>query len=117
MRNTARSPGGGRKTEGAASVHVHTVLVKLADPADLERCRAEMLRMDGAIDGMIDLTVLTNELDGDYAADLALCTRWVDARAYRAYETHPLHLEVRAAVLAMMSGALTIDHTAEDPGG
>ena len=98
-------------------MHVHTVLVKLADPADLERCRSEMLRMDGAIDGMIDLAVLTNELDGDYAADLALRTRWVDTAAYRAYERHPLHLEVRATVLALMSDAMTIDYTVEAPGG
>lgn len=98
-------------------MHVHTVLVKLADPADRDRCRAEMLRMDGAIDGMIDLTVHLNECKGDYAADIALCTRWVDGAAYRAYETHPLHLKVRAAVLSLMSGALTIDYTVGDPGG
>ena len=98
-------------------MHVHTVLVKLADPADRDRCRAEMLRMDGAIDGMIDLTVHVNECEGDYAADIALRTRWVDAAAYHAYETHPLHLEVRAAVLAMTSGAMTIDYTAGAPGG
>jgi len=98
-------------------VHVHLVLVTLADPADRDRCRTEMLRMDGAIDGMVDLTVVVNECDGEYAADLALRTRWEDIEAYRAYERHPLHTEVRAAVLAMMSGAATIDYTIEDPDG
>ena len=98
-------------------MHVHTVLVKLADPADRERCRAEMLRMDGAIDGMIDLVVLTNECGGDYAADVALCTRWVDSEAYRAYQRHPLHLQVRAVVLSLMSDAMTIDYTVGSSGG
>ncbi len=93
------------------------VLVKLADPADRERCRSEMLRMDGAIDGMIDLAVLMNECHGDYAADIALRTRWVDSAAYRAYERHPLHLEVRATVLALMSDAMTIDYTVGARGG
>ena len=74
-----------------------------------------MLRMDGAIPGMIDLTVTLNECGGAYAADLALCTRWVDAEAYRAYEAHPLHREVRSVVLALASDAATIDYTADDP--
>ena len=98
-------------------MHVHTVLVKLADPADRERCRSEMLRMEGAIDGMVDLVVVANECGGDHAADIALRTRWVDTAAYRAYERHPLHVEVRAAVLALTSDALTIDYTTGDPGG
>jgi hypothetical protein len=98
-------------------VHIHLVLVKLADPADRERCRSEMLRMDGAIDGMVDLAVVTNECGGDHAADIALRTRWVDSAAYRAYERHPLHLEVRAVVLSLTAEALTIDYTAGNPGG
>ena len=98
-------------------MHVHTVLVKLADPTDRERCRAEMMRMDGAIAGMIDITVRMNECDGEHAADIALRTRWVDAEAYRAYETHPLHVEVRSAVLALMSDAATIDYTVAEPDG
>ena len=98
-------------------MHVHTVLVRLTDPADRERCRSEMLRMDGAIEGMIDLTVVTNECGGEYAADIALRTRWVNSEAYRAYQRHPLHLEVRASVLALTSDAMTIDHTVGGPDG
>lgn len=98
-------------------MHVHLVLIKLIDPADRERCRTEMLRMDGAIEGMVDLTVLINECDGTYAADIGLRTRWTDTAAYRAYQAHPLHLEVRAVVLSLAADAATIDYTVGDPGG
>lgn len=98
-------------------MHVHTVLVKLADPADRDRCRAEMSRLDGAIPGMIDLALVMNEFDGNNAADIALTTRWADAEAYRAYDEHPLHLEVRSAILPLISNIATIDYTAAEPAG
>ncbi len=98
-------------------MQVRTVLVKLTDPADRERCRAEMVRMDGQIDGMVDMTVRVNEDDGDYAADVSLITRWTDEEAYQGYEEHPLHLDVRGAVLSMAADVLTFDYTAPDEGG
>ena len=98
-------------------MRVRTVLVKLTDPADRERCRAEMMRMDGRIDGMVDMAVRVNEDDGGYAADVSLTTRWADEEAYRGYEEHPLHLEVRAAVLSMAADVTTFDYTAPDDGG
>ena len=67
--------------------------------------------MDGAIPGMIDLTVVLNEGADEYAADIALRTRWEDLEAYRAYRAHPLHLEVRSVVLGLMTDAMTIDYT------
>ena len=97
-------------------MHVRTVLVTLADPADRDRCRAEMLRMDGQIDGMVDMTVRVNEEGGDHAADIMLVTRWADDDAFRAYEDHPLHLDVRGVVLSLASDAATFDHTAPGDG-
>ena len=98
-------------------MHVHTVLLKLADAGDRDRCRAEMLRLDGAIPGMIGLELVLNEFDGANAADIALTTRWADADAYRAYDSHPLHVEVRAAILPLISDISVIDYTVADPAG
>jgi len=93
------------------AMHVHTVLVTLADPETLQQCREVMESMRGRVDGMVDLRVDANELDGSYSADVALTTTWTDVDAYRAYESDPVHLEVRAVVLDLMSAATTIDYT------
>jgi quinol monooxygenase YgiN len=98
-------------------MHVHTVLVTLHDPATAERCRDVMSSMRGKIDGMIDLTVVTNELAGGYSADVALTTTWRDLAAYEAYTTDPVHLEVRAVVLDLMASAATIDYTLDEAVG
>lgn len=95
-------------------MHVHTVLVKLHDPATLEQCRNLMESMRGRIDDMIDLTVTANELPGAYSCDLALTTRWPDLAAYEAYTTDPVHLEVRKVVLELMADGATIDYTIDD---
>ena len=92
-------------------MHVHTVMVKLHDPTTLARCRQVMESMRGRVDGMVDLQVTVNELPGNYSCDLALTTTWTDLAAYRAYETDPVHLEVRAVVLELMRDAATIDYT------
>ena len=67
--------------------------------------------MDGRIEGMVGFALHVDELGGTYAADIALTTQWVDLAAYRAYERHPLHLEVRAVVLELMESASTVDYT------
>ncbi len=95
-------------------MHVHTVLIKLSDPGDRDRCCAEIMRMDGEIDGMVDLTLRVNETGGFFAADIALTTRWVDVDVYSAYVDHPLHRQVRGVILALMSDAASIDYTVED---
>ena len=93
-------------------MHVHTVLVSLADPLTSKRCQDVMESMRGKVDGMIDLRVDVNELAGAYSADIALTTTWTDLEAYHAYESDAVHLEVRAVVLDLMSAATTIDYTA-----
>lgn len=92
-------------------MHVHTVFVKLHDPATVDRCQAVMESMRGRVDGMVDLVVHRNELPGNYSCDLALTTTWADVDAYHAYETDPVHLEVRSVVLDLMADASTIDYT------
>lgn len=94
-------------------MHVHTVLVKLHDPATADECRELMESMRDRIASMIDLRVTTNELGGNYACDLSLTTTWPDVEAYHAYAVDPVHLEVQAAVLALMSDGATIDYTAD----
>ena len=95
------------------AMHVHTVLVTLRDPNDVERCIAKMRSMRGRIDGMLKLDARRNELPGARAADIALTTTWRDLAAYRAYERDPVHLEVRALVLELIASATTIDYTLE----
>lgn len=91
-------------------MHVHTVLVKLKDPATLDRCRNVMESMRGRIDGMVDLEVQVNNLDGSYSCDLSLTTTWANVEAYDGYTTDPVHMDVREQVLDLISDAMTIDY-------
>lgn len=93
-------------------MHVHTVLVKLKDPATLDRCQTAMESMRGRIEGMVDLEVQVNNLEGSYSCDLSLTTRWKDVAGYEGYTTDPVHLEVREQVLDLISDAMTIDYAA-----
>ncbi len=94
-------------------MHVHTVLVKLHDSSTRDRCAEAMESMRGRIEGLLDLRVDRNEIEGDRSCDIALTTAWPDLAAYRAYERDPVHLEVREVVLELMQSALTIDYTVE----
>jgi len=91
-------------------MHVHTVLVRLEDPATLDRCRTLMESMRSRIDGMVDLDVRVNNLVGSYSCHLSLTTSWTDIDAYQRYTTDPVHLEVREQVLELMSDAMTLDY-------
>ena len=96
-------------------VHVHLVLVKLADPATAGACMAAMRSMEGRIDGMVGLDCRPNELDAPYAHDVMLRTEWRDRAAYEAYRTDPVHVEVADRVRSWMTAAATMDWTVEDP--
>ena len=43
-----------------------------------------------------------------------LTTTWPDVAAYHAYETDPIHLEVRNQVIDLMETAATVDYTVAD---
>lgn len=94
-------------------MHVHTVMVKLHDPATVDQCRALMESMNGRIDYMIDLRVEVNNLVGNYSCDLSLTTVWPDLAAYERYTADPVHLEVREQVLDLMADGMTIDYSTE----
>jgi len=96
-------------------MHIHTVFVKLKDPATLAECRAAMESMRGRIDNLLGLEIQENNIEGNYSCDLSLTTHWADVAAYHAYETDPVHLEVRAVVTNLMSDAMTIDYSLDVP--
>ena len=92
-------------------MHVHVVLVKLADPAQAETCMTAMRSMQGRIPGMIDLECAHNEIDVETAADVMLRTTWTDRAAYDAYQVDPVHTEVAELVRSLMVDATTMDWT------
>ncbi len=98
-------------------MHVHTTFVKLKDPSTLAQCRGAMESMRDQIDDMLALRVDENMLAGNYSCDLSITTVWPDTAAYQAYESDPVHLEVRSVVTELMSGAMTIDYVAPDAVG
>ncbi len=92
-------------------MHVHVVLITLHDAADAPRVKTLMESMTGRIAGMVSLDARLNELPEPHACDIALTTRWVDAAAYEAYKTDPVHVEVATQIRTLMASASTLDYT------
>jgi hypothetical protein len=92
-------------------VHVHVVLVKLADQNDAERCMTAMRSMQGRIDGLVSLDCRRNEIDTTESFDVRLQTRFTDRAAYDSYRTDPVHTEVASLVRSLMTDAATLDWT------
>lgn len=73
----------------------HIVLFKLHDnePHNLDTTRAILLSMKGQIPQLRDIEVGLDVLQTDRSFDLALITRFDSPRDYRAYRTHPYHVD------------------------
>ncbi len=73
----------------------HIVLFKLADPSaeSIDRTRAILLGMRGEIDVLRDIEVGVDALHTERSYDLALVTRFDTWDDYRAYRTHPYHVD------------------------
>ena len=93
----------------------HIILWKLKESFSEEEkaaARAEAKRrleaLNGQIDGMISLTVVTDRLPTS-TADMMLDSVFADADALAGYQTNPKHLEAAGFVRSVVETRLCLD--------
>lgn len=93
----------------------HIILWKLSDNFSEEEkaeARAEAKRrleaLNGKIDGMIELKVITDRLPSSNA-DMMLDSSFESEEALKNYQTNPLHVEAASYVRSVVQSRLCLD--------
>jgi hypothetical protein len=90
----------------------HVVLFKLKDrsPEALEVTRRVLSNMKGKIDVLLDLDVGSDVLHLDRSYDIALIAKFNSLADIQIYDSHPLHVEVKAHLKTVLDGsAICVD--------
>lgn len=94
----------------------HVVLYTIKDDhkAKIPQLVDNFYSMKGKIPGLIELESGGDELRSERSYDLALITVFESWEAFRAYQTHPAHLPVKAAMHEARSGSVSVDYEIRD---
>ena len=66
--------------------------------------------MKGKIPGLIEVESGGDELHSERSYDLVLITIFESWDAFKAYQTHPAHLPVKAIMHEVRSGSVSVDY-------
>ena len=66
--------------------------------------------MKGKIPGLIEVESGGDELHSERSYDLILITTFESSDAFKAYQTHPAHLPVKAIMHEVRSGSVSVDY-------
>lgn len=90
----------------------HIILWKLKEGLDKEECKAcaksRLEALNGKIDGLIKLEVITCGLDSS-SADMLLNSEFESEDALAGYQKNPLHLEAAGYVRSVVGERLCLD--------
>ena len=89
----------------------HIVLFKIKDEFkdEIPQLVKDFYGMKGRIEGMLDLQAGQDVLHSERSYDLALITVFEDMDAFRAYQTHPVHMPVRKRMHEVRSASVACD--------
>lgn len=89
----------------------HIVLFKIKDEykSEIPQLVRNFYGMKGRIEGMLDLEAGADVLHSERSYDLALVTVFEDMDAFRAYQTHPVHMPVRKRMHEVRSASVACD--------
>ena len=89
----------------------HIVLFKIKEEYrdEIPQLVANFYGMKGRIEGMLDLEAGRDVLHSERSYDLALVTTFEDMDAFRAYQTHPVHMPVRARMHEVRETSVACD--------
>ena len=89
----------------------HIVLFKIKEEykEELPQLVKNFYGMKGKIEGMLDLEAGQDVLHSERSYDLALITVFEDMDAFRAYQTHPVHLPVRKRMHEVRESSVACD--------
>lgn len=89
----------------------HIVMFKIKDEyrSEIPQLVKNFYGMKGRIEGMLDLEAGQDVLGSERSYDLALVTLFEDMDAFRAYQTHPVHMPVRKRMHEVRSASVACD--------
>ncbi len=90
----------------------HIVLFKIKDEykEEIPQLVRNFYGMKGKIEGMLDLEAGQDVLHSERAYDLALITVFDSMSSFEAYQTHPVHLPVKARMHEVRSASVACDY-------
>jgi hypothetical protein len=91
----------------------HIVLFKLIDRRNAEKARDVLLGMKGRIPQLRHLEAGTDVLHSERSYDLALVTKFDSMAELKAYQAHPVHVEVAKYMNSVRESSITVDYGAE----
>ena len=90
----------------------HIVLFKIKDEYkdEIPQLVKNFYGMKGKIEGMLDLEAGQDVLHSGRSYDLALITVFDNMASFEAYQTHPVHLPVKARMHEVRSASVACDY-------
>jgi len=88
----------------------HIVLFKLIDRRNAEKARDVLLGMKGKIPQLRHIEAGIDVLHSDRSYDLALITKFDSMEDMKAYQAHPVHVEVLKYMTSVRESSITVDY-------
>jgi len=88
----------------------HIVLFKLIDRSNAKKARDVLLGMKGRIPQLRHLEAGIDVLHSERSYDLALVTKFDSTEDLKAYQAHPVHVEVLKYMTSVRESSVTVDY-------
>ena len=88
----------------------HIVLFKLIDRSNAQKARDVLLGMKGKIPQLLHLEAGIDVLHSERSYDLALVTKFDSMEDMKAYQAHPVHIEVLKYMTSVRESSVTVDY-------
>lgn len=94
----------------------HIVMFRIKDEfkAEIPKLVENFYGMKGKIEGMLDLEAGQDVLHSGRSYDLALITVFDSMASFEAYQTHPVHMPVRARMHEVRSASVACDYEIQE---
>lgn len=91
----------------------HIVLFKLKDDRNSQKARDVLLGMKGKIPQLRHLETGIDVLHSERSYDLALVTKFDSLDDMKAYQAHPVHVEVSKYMISVRKSSVTVDYESD----
>ena len=88
----------------------HIVLFKLIDRSNAKKSRDVLLGMKGRIPQLRHIEAGIDVLRSERSYDLALVTKFDSMEDMKAYQAHPVHVEVLKYMTSVRESSITVDY-------
>lgn len=88
----------------------HIVLFKLIDRRNAQKARDILLGMKGMIPQLRHIEAGIDVLHSERSYDLVLVTKFDSMEELKAYQAHPVHIEVLKYMTSVRESSITVDY-------